>query len=63
MTHKMRLFPNPSNSEVEAYWSALRLCRGLATVETVMRWAKKHGVYDLANAASKKARDLKRQAR
>jgi hypothetical protein len=63
MTPKMRLFPNPSSSEVETYWDVLRRCRGLATVETVMRWAKQYGVYDLANAASKKARTIKRQAR
>jgi hypothetical protein len=57
---KRKTFPNPSSSEVKAYSDMLRRCRTVQTAESVVHWAKQHGVFDLANSAIHKIKDLRK---
>ena len=51
---KKRLFPNPTDHEVEIWNDLLVRCRRRETVKQVLQWAKKYGVVELVHAAKLK---------
>jgi hypothetical protein len=52
-------YPNPTQKEVDTWVDVLNRCKKLETVHAVAKWARKHGIYDLLNAAKTKSRMIR----